>query len=31
MEKYPNEDPKFQKRCMDFIEKVLKDLNKEIY
>ena len=31
MEKYPNDDPKFQKRCMDFIEKTLKDLNKEIY
>ena len=31
MEKYPNKDQKFQKRCMDFIEKTLKDLNKEIY
>lgn len=31
MEKYPNKDPHFQKRCMDFIEKTLKDLNKEIY
>lgn len=31
MEKYPNDDPKFQKRCMDFIDKTLKDLNKEIY
>ena len=31
MEKYKSDDQKFQKRCMDFIEKTLKDLNKEIY
>jgi len=31
MEKYPDEDPKFQKRCIDCIEKTLKDINKEIY
>ena len=31
MEKYKGDDPKFHVRCMSFIEKTLKDINKEIY
>ena len=31
MEKYKGGDPKFHVRCMSFIEKTLKDINKEIY
>lgn len=31
MEKYKTGDPKFHIRCMSFIEKTLKDINKEIY
>ena len=32
MEENPDDDDaKFQKRCIDFIEKTLKDLNKDIY
>lgn len=31
MEKYHNDDPKFQKRCMDCIEDILKEINEKIY
>lgn len=31
MEKYPNKDPKFQKRCMSCIEDLLKEINEKIY
>jgi len=31
MEENPSDDSKFQERCIDFIEKTLKDLNKDIY
>ena len=31
MEENSSDDSKFQGRCIDFIEKTLKDLNKDIY
>jgi hypothetical protein len=31
MEKYPDDDPKFQKKCMDCIEDILKEINEKIY
>lgn len=31
MEKYKSDDPKFQERCMKFIEQTLENINKEIY
>ena len=31
MKKYPNKDLKFQKRCMDCIDKLLEENNEKIY
>lgn len=31
MEKYKSDDPKFDKRCMDCIDDLLKEINEKIY